>query len=539
MPDHAPSPEPRPTAPPPVLLRLADFSFQYRGAETLALDDVDLVLHSGEAVAVLGPQGAGTSTLARAAAGLLGEHGHSSGVRELPDHDGPGHDSDPGTGHIHHGVGMLGDDPEAQITGLTRTVRDEAALPGRLSGLPLTDCLERAAASLQALGIAGLAERPLATLSGGERQLTALAGLLTLRPGVLVLDQPSQALDASARRRLARSLRAFRDAGGAVLLTGHQHDDLTAACGQVLFLDQGQPAAAAGTGELPAEEDVPEESDQVHVDEVQPDLMPWGELQLDDAQLDRHGIWDARRAPARQDEHPAGLPHRDRETQLSVRKLSVQRGTTRVLENLTLDLHAGEVTVLLGANGSGKSTLLSALAGLLPAEPGARITGPGGAELAAAPAHRRASHIAWVGQDPGDQLSASTVRAELIRAVPLSPGGRRLRREDRARALAHREHQVQEVMEIAGLSAEAEEHPYDLVPAQRKDCVIATALLLKPSVLLLDEPTLGRDAAGMDRLSTLVRGFTSAGGAVLVATHDQRWAAEISDHQLRLGGQRP
>ncbi len=82
-----------------------------------------------------------------------------------------------------------------------------------------------------------------------------------------------------------------------------------------------------------------------------------------------------------------------------------------------------------------------------------------GSPLAEVPAHRRAGHLAWVGQDPGDQLSASTVRAELMRAVPLGPGGRRLRREDRAPALARREEQVQEVMALAGLSAEAEEHP--------------------------------------------------------------------------------
>ncbi|PRZ14076.1 ATP-binding cassette domain-containing protein [Nesterenkonia sandarakina] len=523
MPDPTPSPESLPAPLPPAQLRLTDFSFQYRGAETLALAGVDLVLRAGDAVAVLGPQGAGTSTLARAAAGLLGEHGHSTGVRELPGEDG------------HGGVGMLGDDPEAQLTGLTRTVHDEAALPGRLSGLPLADCFERAEASLQALGIAGLAERPLATLSGGERQLTALAGLLTLRPDVLVLDQPSQALDASARRRLARSLRAFRDAGGAVLLTGHQHDDLTAACDQVLFLDRGRQVtagpAAAGAAGLSAEAGglSPEADGAGQCDQVQAD-----QLRLDDAQLDQHGIWDARRAPARRDEPFPEAAQHGRQVLLSVRELSVQRETTPVLQNLALDLYASEVTALLGANGSGKSTLLSALAGLVPAEPGARITGPGGVALAEVPAHRRAGHLAWVGQDPGDQLSASTVRAELMRAVPLGPGGRRLRREDRAPALARREEQVQEVMELAGLSAEAEEHPYDLVPAQRKDCVIASALLLRPAVLLLDEPTLGRDSAAMTRLSTLVRGFTSAGGAVLVATHDQRWAAEISDRQLRL-----
>ncbi|MCH8572207.1 ATP-binding cassette domain-containing protein [Nesterenkonia sp. AY15] len=506
MPDPAPS-----SSALQPLLRLTDFGFHYRGAETPALEAVDLGLRPGDAVAVLGPQGAGTSTLARAAAGLLGEHGHSTGVRELRDQTDGGHSSsgEHDGAHVRGGVGMLGDDPEAQLTGLTRTVRDEAALPGRLLGLPLPECLERADASLQALGIAGLAERDLSTLSGGERQLTALAGLLTLRPSVLVLDQPSQALDASARRRLARSLREFRDAGGAVLLTGHQHDDLTAACDEVLFLDQGRPATMTPGGLLPAAE-------------------------LTRAQLDEHEIWDVRRTPAAQSEPSAPAPDPGQEVLLRVRELSVQRDAIRVLDGVALDLRAGEVAVLFGANGSGKSTLLSALAGLLPAEPGTRIIGPGGVELAAAPAHRRADHLAWVGQDPGDQLSASTVRAELMRAAPLGPGGRRLRREDRRRARAQRELDVEQVMETAGLSADAEEHPYDLVPAQRKDCVIASALLLKPAVLLLDEPTLGRDAAGMHRLSSLVRGFTAAGGAVLVATHDQRWASEISDHQLRL-----
>ncbi|MBO0594920.1 ATP-binding cassette domain-containing protein [Nesterenkonia sp. E16_7] len=514
---------PDPTSSRLPLLRLSEFGFHYRGAGTPALEAVDLTLHPGQAIAVLGPQGAGTSTLARAAAGLLGEHGHSTGVREL---------------RGDHRAGMLGDDPEAQLTGLTHTVQDEAALPGRLLGLPLPKCLERAEAGLQALGIAGLAERALDTLSGGERQLTALAGLLTLRPSVLVLDQPSQALDDSARRRLARSLRAFRDAGGAVLLTGHQHDDLTAACDQVLFLAQGRPAAITPEGTPPDAGSAPARLGQPPLDQRllgQPSL---NQPPLDQPPLDQHGIWDARRAPVGQDPNRAD-PMPQREVLLQVRDLSVRRASTPVLDGVALELHAGEVTALLGPNGSGKSTLLGALTGLLAAEPGTRITGPGGVELAAAPAHHRARHLGWVGQDPGDQLSASTVHAELMRAVPLGPGGRRLRRADRVRASAQREHQVEQVMQTAGLSGLGQEHPYDLVPAQRKDCVIASALLLDPAVLLLDEPTLGRDAAGMRRLSALVRSFTAAGGAVLVATHDRRWAAEISDQQLRLGEHRP
>jgi len=471
------------------VLRLSDFSSTYRGADTPALTGVDLTLFPGEALAVLGPQDAGTSTLARAVAGLLSEHGLSTGIRE--------------TRSEHTTVGMLGDDPEAQLTGLTRTVREEAALPGRLLGLPLQECVDRADTSLHALGIDALAERPLSTLSGGERQLTALAGLLTLKPDVLVLDQPSQALDHSARRRLARSLREFRAAGGAVLLTGHQHDDLSADCDRVLFLDQGRAAGelhGLTTEEFSAE------------------------------RLQHHGVWNARGEPGRQPLRPA----KQNMQLLGVRNYSVTRGAVRVIEDIELELHSGETIALLGANGSGKSTLLSALAGLLPAASDAELTGPGGIDLAAVPSHQRTSHLSWVGQDPGDQISASTVRAELLRAAPLGPGGRKLPRRERVAAREQRELLVDEVMATAGLTQHADDHPYDLTTAQRKDCVIASALLLRPAVLLLDEPTLGRDAAGMRRLSELVQSFTASGGAVLVATHDQRWAEEIGDHQVRL-----
>ncbi len=475
------------------MLSLREFGFTYRGSDDPALTGVDLMLHPGEAVAVLGPQGAGTSTLARAVAGLLTDHGKSTGFRKATD----------------AGIGMLGDDPEAQVTGLSRTVHEEAALPGRLLGLPLQDCLDRAQVSLEALGITALAERELSTLSGGERQLTSLASLLTLHPGVLVLDQPSQSLDHSARRRLARSLREFRATGGAVLLTGHQHDELSAECDRVLFVDEGQLSAGH--------------------------LMP---SSVTPVQLAQHGIWDARREvevpPTTSAQTPNSSPGPGREVLLRVRDLSVQRASAQVLDGVELDLRAGEVTAILGANGSGKSTLLGSLAGLVPTEPGASIIGPGEVDLAAEPAHRRANHIAWVGQDPGDQLSASTVHAELMRATPLGPGGRRLKRADRLQAKKQRELDVQRVMEVAGLTAHAEDHPYDLQPAQRKDCVIASALLMKPAVLLLDEPTLGRDAAGMARLSHLLRSFTSAGGSLLVASHDQRWAGELGNHQLQL-----
>ena len=366
---------------------------------------------------------------------------------------------------------------------------------------------------MEALGIAHLANRRLETLSGGERQLTALAGMLTLgQESLLVLDQPTLSLDIDARRRLLSTLQAHCAAGGSVLVTGHQHDDITAACERLLFL------GARGLTEHP-------------VAGVTHDL------------LTSHGVWDARSTdPAsssgagesRGTERTAALhsvtPPKDPPAEapaLQLCDVSVQRVDASIFTGLYLTLHPGHVTALLGPNGAGKSTLMMAVAGLLEKQQGViisgRITAAGGIDLSALPVHRRAGHTAWVGQDPGTQISASTVRKELERALP-----RHRPRGARRRADGLREEQLTRVLECTGLTEHAADHPYDLSPSRRKDLVIATALLLEPQVMLLDEPTLGRDAAAMQQLNRMIAAFSARGCAVLVSTHDRFWAEDTA-----------
>lgn len=480
-----------------MLLELTGAGFTYRSSAAATLTDIDLRLAPGQMHTILGEVGSGTSTLGRLITGLLSERGTSVGHIRVA-----------GT------AVMLGDDPEAQLSGMTSLVGDEVQLSGRLNGDEVSAVERRARKALDSLGIGDLWRRRLDTLSGGQRQLVALAGLLTGNPSSLVLDQPSLSLDPETRRRLGAVLRAFCVAGGAVLITAHQFDEVAEACDQVSILDSGRL--------------------------ITTDIRPSA------SELERRGIWDTRPReqgephqkyePREADRPEAAGPSAPASVALSVSGLSVARGGVTVLTDIDLDLASGEMVSIMGSNGAGKSTLLRSLAGLLGA--GVRTSGMINVDgngtpvsLGDAPAHERAQHLGWVGQDPGSQLSAATVREELMRAVPLPSH----RRRDRAAIRTRRQKSVASAMAMTGLDSFSETHPYDLSIDLRKDLVMASALILSPRILLLDEPTLGRDRKAVDRLNVFIRDFCRRGGSILATTHDRHWAAVTADRILLLG----
>ncbi|GAA1802813.1 ATP-binding cassette domain-containing protein [Nesterenkonia flava] len=521
------------------LLQLRGVGFWYPEATSdhatapAALRDVTLSLAAGDAVAVLGPQGSGTSTLCRAAAGLLAEHGRLTGSVTVCDAALPAQEPARLSGAAP--VALLGDDPEAQLTGMASVVLDEIQLPGRLTGLPLTECADRAQQVMDLLGIAELAGRRVEELSGGERQLTALASLLTLDPAVLILDQPSLSLDAAARARLLNALRQHCTAGGAVLIAAHQWDEVTAFCPRTLFLEAGSLQNASLTNTEKRDDDVARLLSPAAVDDARTAADRSSHNAGSPTRAAR-GVWDTTGAAASPTiaEVPVSGPSSAPgwSPLLQTRGLTVVRGGSTVLNGVDLSLIPGSITGALGPNGAGKSTLLRAVAGLLPNRTsGAGATtvsgtvlGPDGVDLTDLPAYQRAGHLAWVGQDPGVQLSASTVEKEL----------RQTRRGEGRRRRAPSADEVAEVLGRTGLSEHAQTHPYDLTPAQRKDVVIAAALLLQPRVLLLDEPTLGRDGPSMERLTRLLRGLAHAGCAVLLTTHDHRWAQMLCETLITL-----
>ncbi|WP_060915848.1 ABC transporter ATP-binding protein [Microbacterium oleivorans] len=442
------------------------------------MQDVDLDIAPGERVLLLGASGAGKSTLLAGMAGLLGgdEDGQSFGRMTVDD-------ADPATQRGR--VGLVLQDPDAGVV-LSRVGDDVAfgcenlgVLPARIPG--------RVRASLDAVGLDVALDRETAKLSGGQKQRLAIAGVLAMDPGLLLLDEPTANLDPDGVREVRAAVGRAVDATGATLVViEHRTDVWVDLMTRVIVLDADGGLLADGP---------PGEVFTRHADT-----------------LLAAGVW----LPG----HPVDLPElpaapADAPAALRARGLSVSRdGKTPVREGVDLEVAAGAASVITGPNGVGKSTLALTLAGLLPEFAGtveADVVPGGrkGARPSRWTSRELLTRIGTVFQDPEHQFLASTVRAEL----EVGP---------RALKLAPREIDgiVDGLLERLGLTALARANPFTLSGGQKRRLSVATVLATSPEVIVLDEPTFGQDRRGWASIVSLLQAQIADGRAVVAVTHD-------------------
>ena len=216
------------------MIALEQASYRYPGARAWALPPTSLELRAGEVVGLRGANESGKTTLCLVASGLapVAVGGELRG-RVLVDGR-PTVELRPY--ELAQRCGVLFDNPAVQLTGLHRTVFDEVAFGPCNLGLPVPEVVARTEAALGRLGIEHLAGREPSRLSGGESQLVALAGLLALRPGHLVLDEPTSRLDRERASAVADAIAAIAGSGVAVLIAEHDEALLARVCRRVVEL---------------------------------------------------------------------------------------------------------------------------------------------------------------------------------------------------------------------------------------------------------------------------------------------------------------
>ena len=235
-----------------MTLELKAESYRYPGYARSVLRDISLTIADGETVGLVGPNEAGKSTLCLVASGLAPASvgGELRGTLTI--------DGTPMAGlatyELAERVVVGFQNPNTQRSGISATVFEEVALGPMNLGLPLAQTVERTWAALRLLRLEGIAERNPARLSGGQAQLVGIASLLAMRPGHVILDEPTAQLDPAGTRLVAKALRQLADAGTSLLSAEHKTDLLDGLCQRTVAIDDGQIVLDGPTADVLGDE---------------------------------------------------------------------------------------------------------------------------------------------------------------------------------------------------------------------------------------------------------------------------------------------
>ena len=472
-----------------------DWGWRHAGRKNPALSGVDLDIAPGERVLVLGPSGSGKSTLMGGLAGLLGgtEEGEATGTLTV---DGVAPAQARGR------VGLLMQDPEAQVV-LAR-VGDDVAFGMENLGVAREEIWPRVEESLSAVGLSVPLDHSTTELSGGQKQRLALASILAMGPGLLLLDEPTANLDPSGVAEVRAAVEAVVERTGAtVVVVEHRVDVWASLVDRVIVVADGAIAADGPLRQVLA--------------------------QQGDALRER-GIWlpgddvAAEVGPA-----PEVPPASSGTTPIArVADLTIGYGkNSPVRSGIDLTIERGVSTCIVGANGAGKSTFALTLAGLLPP-----ISGT--VEVETSDGTRGDPHewsskqllgrMSMVFQEPEYQFLASTVAEELA----IGP---------RAAGMSEAEIAplVDEHLEALGLTTLARANPMTLSGGEKRRLSVATALISAPELLILDEPTFGQDRGTWLGLVRLLRAALARGVTLVSITHDPAFVAAMGQRVVDLG----
>ena len=496
------------------MIHFNHLTYTYPDSSHPALADVTLHINEGGFVLVAGPSGAGKSTLLRCLNGLVPHFtgGTLSGRVTVAGHDPVAE----GPQVLSRVVGFVFQDPEAQF--VVDRVEDEVAFALENRAIPPAEMRVRVEEALGLLGLILLRDRPLETLSGGEKQRVAIAAALALRPRMLVLDEPTSQLDPqSAGEVLGALVRLNRDLGLTVILAEHRLERVLPHADHLVYLSP--PIGGAGGAGGRVLSGPPRHV--LHQMDLIPPLVTLGKalgweplpLTVEEGQVfAEKTVSSSRFQVSRPNLQPEALKP---ETVLSVEGLSFDYDATPALRGTNLEIAPGELVALMGRNGSGKTTLLKCIVGLLRPQRGEiRLAGE---SLVGRETADICRSVGYLPQEPDALLFADTVTDEL--AVTLRNHG----------LLDSPPIAPTDLLDRLGLSDLAASYPRDLSVGQRQRVALGAVTVTRPRLLLLDEPTRGMDYPAKRELVRLLREWQAEGAGVLLVTHDVELVAQAAD----------
>lgn len=511
-----------------IEMECVSFSYGTAADGAYALKDIDLSVEEGTFVGLIGPSGAGKSTLASAITGAIPHHyrGRLFGSTLVAGLD----TCKASLTDIAKVAGSVLQDIDAQM--VASVVEDELLFGLENFGIDHHEIEGRIASALDAVGIADLRHREIATLSGGQKQKVAIAAILAMTPRVIVMDEPTSALDPASARDVFEVLRRAKELTGMTVILIEQTVALLAEyCDRVVVIDQGRialdgtPTDVFSHGETlrAIGVDTPR-TVRISNSLAEAGLVPNDSpaLTLDGAESLVAGIL----APGLSKSSPI-VPRTlgdrpdarntvdERPIIVDVAGAAYSYGTGQAgIEGINLTVRAGEILAVVGQNGAGKTTFTKLLNGLI--KPSAGVVRIAGLDTRTTPVSALASHAATLFQNPDRQLCRNTVVEEVSFGLELQGAP-----ADAARERARR------VAATFGLPENAS--PFNLSRGQRQMVALASVVALEPELIILDEPTSGLDYRECMTVMETVRQRAIDGAAVVMVCHDMEVVSDFAD----------
>jgi energy-coupling factor transport system ATP-binding protein len=502
------------------LIEIHDFNFTYPQAPKKALTDLTIQLPEGSFTVLFGKSGSGKTTLLRQLKPSLAPHGHKTG--EILVEDRPLATLDLRTQTT--AIGYVLQNPDNQI--VTDKVWHELAFGLESLGLDQATIRLRVAEMASYFGIQHWFKKEVTELSGGQKQLLNLASIMTLHPKLLILDEPTSQLDPIAASDFLETIAKInREIGTTILMTEHRLQNVLPMADQVLMMADGQ-IVASGSPQSVGQQLAKQQDDlfiampapmQIAASQqanTQPLTVREGRQWLETLQL------------VEKTKAPEQLI--DKSHQPMIRASNVffryDKDGPDVVADLALSVEKGELFSLMGGNGTGKSTLLSLLS---------RIQRPyrGKIELAGKRLEKYSDQqlyrqfLGVLPQNPQSLFTKKTVRADLYEVID----GPREKKSaayplqmDKAQAVAG-------IVELTHLEELLNRHPYDLSGGEQQRVALAKIMLLRPQLLLLDEPTKGLDDFFKQEFGEILQTLKNQGVTIVMVSHDVEFVAEYAD----------
>lgn len=503
------------------IIEFKNFTFKYRSQKEPTIKDINLAIYPGEKVLIVGPSGSGKSTLANCINGLVPffYKGEIEGTYTISGQN----PEDLGIFGLSKIVGTVLQDTDGQFIGLT--VAEDIAFALENDKVPQPEMFDRVTKTAKLVEVQSLLDHAPGALSGGQKQRVSMAGVMINHVDILLFDEPLANLDpATGKHAIELIDEIHRTDNTTIVIIEHRLEDaLTCGADRIVVVGNGGIVADMSPDELLAtnileeqgireplyvtalkhagcritEESIPSDIRRMHLDAYQAPVNAWFQQTM------------------------IAKPMPDHEVILEVNGLNFayQPGKP-VLQDISFQIHKGEMLSIVGKNGAGKSTLSNLICGFLTADSGSITLH--GEDLLPWSIKERGEKIGLVMQNPNQMISKPMIYDEValglkVRNVPP----------------AEIEKRVHETLKICGL------YPFRNWPisalsyGQKKRVTIASILVMNPDIIILDEPTAGQDYRHYTEIMEFLKELNRVSGiTIIMITHDMHLMLEYTDRVL-------